>query len=270
LGFDLWALVQDNPEDKLNRTEYTQPALLVASVALWRLWRQSGGRLPAIIAGHSLGEYSALTCADVLALGDAAGIVRTRGQLMQAAVPEGAGAMAAIIGLEDGAIEEACEKAAEKDVVSPVNYNAPGQVVIAGSKAAVARATALMTAAGARKVMPLPVRVPSHCALMQPAAAKLAEQLDGIAFSQPAIPVIQNVSAEVCTGTAAIKEALVSQLFSPVLWVDSVRKMVELGVTEVIECGPGKVLSGLNKRIAKSLAVTSIELPDALEKALVE
>jgi [acyl-carrier-protein] S-malonyltransferase len=270
LGYDLWALVQQGPEDELNNTEVTQPALLSAAVALWRLWQQRGGAMPAMMAGHSLGEYSALVCAGVLDFADGVRLVRLRGRLMQQAVPAGTGAMAAILGLDDAGIAAACEGAAQGQVVSPVNFNCPGQVVIAGEKAAVERAMEACKAAGAKRAIPLPVSVPSHCALMRPAAEGMAPVLADIALHAPQIPVLQNVDAAVPATLEQIRENLLAQLYSPVLWTRTVQAMVEAGAETMVECGPGKVLSGLNKKVHKALNVVAINEPAGLAKALGE
>ncbi|MBM6550001.1 ACP S-malonyltransferase [Marinomonas ostreistagni] len=256
LGYDLWELVQ-NDADALNQTDKTQPALLTSSVALWRLWEQQGGDKPAYVAGHSLGEYSALVCAGVLAFKDAVELVKLRGEYMQQAVPAGAGAMAAIIGLTDEQVVAACEAVTE-GVVSAVNFNSPGQVVIAGEKAAVEVAMTNAKEAGAKRALPLPVSVPSHCQLMVPAGEKLAERLNAITFSEPEVTLVQNVSAQAVSDAAQIKANLVSQLSEPVLWTQSVVLLNELGVTQTVECGPGKVLTGLNKRIVKGLDAIAI------------
>ncbi|QSX38704.1 ACP S-malonyltransferase [Shewanella sedimentimangrovi] len=258
LGYDLWALVQNGPVEQLNQTDKTQPALLAASVAIWRAYVASGKPLPSVLAGHSLGEYSALVCAGVLNFADAIKLVELRGQLMQAAVPEGTGAMYAIIGLDNDAIAKACEVSAEGEVVSPVNFNSPGQVVIAGQKDAVERAAAACKAAGAKMAVALPVSVPSHCALMKPAADKLAEALAGIEFGTPTIPVINNVDVAKVDNADGIRDALVRQLYCPVRWTETVELMVAEGVTQLIECGPGKVLTGLAKRINKSLSAQAV------------
>ena len=268
LGYDLWALVANGPEADLNETHRTQPALLTASVAVWRLWQQQGGVQPAYFAGHSLGEYSALVCAGVLSLSDAVKLVEKRGNYMQQAVPAGVGAMSAIIGLDDAAIAVACEQAAQGEVVSPVNYNSPGQVVIAGHKAAVERAGELCKAAGAKRALPLPVSVPSHCALMRPAAEKLAADLAALNFNPAVIPVVNNVDVVIATDAAAIKDALVRQLYSPVRWTESIEWLAQQGVTEVLELGAGKVLSGLIKRIDKNLAAASVGDISSLQTAL--
>lgn len=268
LGFDLWNLCQEGPEESLNSTENTQPALLTAGVALWRLWQEQGGALPVVMSGHSLGEYTALVCAGALSLADGVKLVKLRGEAMQAAVPAGTGAMAAILGLDDEGIESACKEAAQGAVVSPVNYNCPGQVVIAGEKAAVERAIDACKAAGAKRAVPLPVSVPSHCALMQPAAERLAAALADIELRLPSIPVVQNVSAQQAEDLETLKQNLVAQLYSPVLWTRCVQNMAEQGVTALVECGPGKVLTGLNKKIDRSLDGMSISDAAGLEKAL--
>lgn len=268
LDLDLWALSQDGPKDALNQTENTQPLLLTAGVALWRLWEQSGGPRPDLLAGHSLGEYTALSCAGVINLGDAVRLVRTRGQLMQQAVAEGEGKMAAILGLDDEQVRTACEQAAQGGVVEAVNFNAPGQVVIAGSADAVERAIAACKEAGAKRAMPLPVSVPSHCALMKPAAEKLAETLNATRFHAAEMPVVNNVDVAMETAPEQIRDALVRQLHSPVRWVETVQALKEQGVTHVYECGPGKVLCGLNKRIDREMTAAALETGDAFDAAL--
>ncbi|MCL9774306.1 ACP S-malonyltransferase [Vibrio methylphosphonaticus] len=267
LGYDLWALVQEGPAEDLNQTHRTQPALLASSVAIWRVWQEQGLEQPSVIAGHSLGEYSALVCAGVIDFKEAIKLVQLRGQLMQEAVPAGVGAMYAIIGLDDTAIAKACEDAAQDEVVSPVNFNSPGQVVIAGNKAAVERAGALCKEAGAKRALPLPVSVPSHCALMKPAAEKLAIALQDIEFNAPSLPVINNVAVVAETDPAKIKEALVAQLYSPVRWTEGVTKMSEEGVEKLFELGPGKVLTGLTKRIVKTLSAAAVNDSASLEAA---
>lgn len=268
LGYDLWQLCQKGPAEELNQTMVTQPALLTASVALWRQWFVAGGRAPNFVAGHSLGEYSALVAAESLDFVEAVKLVRLRGELMQQAVPAGEGKMAAILGLDDADVVAACENAAQGEVVSAVNFNAPGQVVIAGSAAAVDRAIEVCKEQGARKAMPLPVSVPSHCALMKGAAEELAEALNDVRFNDAVIPVVQNVHASAETDAEQLKANLLKQLYSPVLWTDSVRKLVSEGVETAVECGTGKVLAGLIKRIDRSLTVYGIEDPDSLAKAL--
>ncbi|MGR5501765.1 ACP S-malonyltransferase [Vibrio sp. DNB22_10_4] len=267
LGYDLWALVQNGPAEDLNQTHRTQPALLASSVAIWRVWQEQGLAQPVLVAGHSLGEYSALVCAGVIDFKEAIKLVQLRGQLMQEAVPAGVGAMYAIIGLDDESIAKACEEAAQGEVVSPVNFNSPGQVVIAGNKAAVERAGVLCKEAGAKRALPLPVSVPSHCALMKPAAEKLAVALEAIEFNAPFVPVINNVDVAAETDPAKIKDALVRQLHSPVRWTEGVEKMSEQGVEKLLEFGPGKVLTGLTKRIVKTLSAAAVNDAASLEAA---
>jgi [acyl-carrier-protein] S-malonyltransferase len=265
LGYDLWDLVQNDAE-QLSQTDKTQPALLAASVALWRLWEQEGGLKPTYVAGHSLGEYSALVCAGVVAFTDAVALVKLRGEYMLQAVPAGEGAMAAIIGLDDDKVIAACDSAS--GIVSAVNFNSPGQVVIAGHVAAVEEAMVNAKEAGAKRALPLPVSVPSHCELMIPAGKKLAEKLESITFSVPTCTLIQNVTAQAVSDPAIIKANLVSQLSEPVLWTQSIALLSELGVTATVECGPGKVLSGLNKRIIKGMNTSSLGDLLAFEAAL--
>lgn len=267
LGYDLWQLVSQGPAEKLNQTNFTQPALLTASVALWRVWQAESTITPDIMAGHSLGEYSALVCAGVFSLSDAVVLVEKRGEFMQACVPEGVGAMAAVIGLADDDIINACDEAKEAQVVSAVNFNSPGQVVIAGHKEAVARAGVLCKAAGAKRVLPLPVSVPSHCALMSDAAAKLAIELECITFNQPKIAVVNNVDVAEEVAGEAIKAALVRQLYSPVRWSETISLLANDGIEKIVEVGPGKVLQGLNKRINKSLRSVSFNTADSLQQA---
>ena len=267
LGYDLWSLVQEGPAEDLNQTDKTQPALLCVSVALWRLWLQKGGEAPSIMAGHSLGEYSALVCAGALDFAQAIDLVRLRGEYMQEAVPAGTGAMAAILGLADDQVELACANAAQGGVVSAVNYNCPGQVVIAGEKEAVARGMVAAKELGAKRAIELPVSVPSHCELMRPAAERLAQKLSTLEVKMPTIAVVQNVSAAVPETVEQIKENLIAQLYSPVLWTASMQSAVEQGVDTAIECGAGKVLSGLNKKIHKPLQVASLADLAGWEKA---
>ncbi|WP_342243021.1 ACP S-malonyltransferase [Pseudomonas sp. OTU5201] len=267
LGYDLWALTQQGPEEQLNQTDKTQPAILTASIALWRLWLAEGGARPAYVAGHSLGEYSALVAAGSLGLTDAVRLVERRGQLMQQAVPAGQGGMAAILGLEDVDVLAACADAAQGEVVSAVNFNAPGQVVIAGAAAAVERAIEACKARGAKRAMPLPVSVPSHCALMKPAAERFAESVEALDWQTPQIPLVQNVSAAVVADLTELKRDLLAQLYSPVRWVESMVSLSERGVTDLIECGPGKVLSGLNKRCVKGVNTHNLDTPDAFAAA---
>ncbi|AXK23623.1 Malonyl CoA-acyl carrier protein transacylase [Serratia marcescens] len=268
LGYDLWQLVQQGPAEELNKTWQTQPALLAASVAIFRVWQQQGGKAPALMAGHSLGEYSALVCAGVLDFKAAIRLVELRGKLMQEAVPEGTGAMYAIIGLDNDAIAKACEESAQGQVVSPVNFNSPGQVVIAGNKEAVERAGTACKAAGAKRALPLPVSVPSHCALMKPAADKLAVALQDITFNAPQVPVVNNVDVRIENDPEAIRSALVRQLYSPVRWTESVEFIAAQGVTSLLEVGPGKVLTGLTKRIVDTLTAAAVNDTASLSAAL--
>ncbi|ASM06638.1 ACP S-malonyltransferase [Serratia sarumanii] len=268
LGYDLWQLVQQGPAEELNKTWQTQPALLAASVAIFRVWQQQGGKAPALMAGHSLGEYSALVCAGVLDFKAAIRLVELRGKLMQEAVPEGTGAMYAIIGLDNDAIAKACEESAQGQVVSPVNFNSPGQVVIAGNKEAVERAGVACKAAGAKRALPLPVSVPSHCALMKPAADKLAVALQDITFNAPQVPVVNNVDVRTENDPEAIRSALVRQLYSPVRWTESVEFIAAQGVTSLLEVGPGKVLTGLTKRIVDTLTAAAVNDTASLSAAL--
>ncbi len=251
LGKDLWRLVSEGPEAHLNQTDNTQPAMLAAGVALWQIWCKQSPVRPAWVAGHSLGEYTALVCANALSFADGIRLVAQRGKLMQEAVPAGIGAMAAILGLDDTQIIDVCAATAENEVVSAVNFNAPGQVVIAGNVAAVERAIAAAKNAGAKRAVPLPVSVPSHCALMRPAAEQLDSYLQSTVFSAPEMQLVHNVDVATHSDPAAIREALKQQLYRPVRWVDSIKFMSEQGVGRFVECGPGKVLIGLNKRIAK-------------------
>ncbi|VEA73113.1 Malonyl CoA-acyl carrier protein transacylase [Serratia rubidaea] len=270
LGYDLWQLVQQGPAEELNKTWQTQPALLAASVAIFRVWQQQGGNAPALMAGHSLGEYSALVCAGVLDFQEAVRLVELRGKLMQEAVPAGTGAMYAIIGLDNESIAKACADAAEGQVVSPVNFNSPGQVVIAGNKEAVERAGAACKAAGAKRALPLPVSVPSHCALMKPAAEKLAVALEAVTFNAPQIPVVNNVDVKIENDPQAIRSALVRQLYSPVRWTESVEFISAQGVSSLLEVGPGKVLTGLTKRIVDTMTAAAVNDPATLSAALAQ
>lgn len=268
LGYDLWQLVQDGPADELNETDKTQPAMLAAGVAVWRLWQAGGGAEPALMAGHSLGEYTALVCAGALDYQDAVSLVAERGRCMQSAVPVGTGAMAALLGLDDAAVQAVCEQAAEGEVVSAVNFNSPGQVVIAGQTEAVQRAMALAKESGAKRAVQLPVSVPSHCALMQPAAEAFAKHLDAASITTPSIRVMQNVDALLHDDPGRIRENLNKQLYSPVQWVRSVQAMHEQGVTRIVEAGPGKVLTGLCKRIDKSITAAAVFDQESLVAAL--
>jgi [acyl-carrier-protein] S-malonyltransferase len=267
-GIDLWELSQNGPEDRLNSTENTQPALLAASVAVWRAWVKQGGARPAYLSGHSLGEYSALVAAGALSLKDAAGLVAERGRLMQAAVPAGVGAMAAILGGDDAQIAEVCEEVAQGQVVAPANFNSPGQLVIAGHAEAVDRALARLAELGVKKAVKLAVSVPSHSMLMRGAADKLGERMVAIDWSMPSIPVIQNADAKVHASVEDIRGALMRQLYLPVRWTQCVQALAAGGVTQALECGPGKVLSGLIKRIDKSVEARAIGTPAELDAAL--
>ncbi|MCG5500511.1 ACP S-malonyltransferase [Ectothiorhodospira lacustris] len=268
LGLDLWALTQTGPADDLNRTENTQPAMLAAGVAVWRVWTAQGGIEPEVMAGHSLGEYTALVCADALDFDAAVRLVAERGRLMQSAVPAGEGAMAAILGLDDEQIRTVCREAADAGVVEAVNYNAPGQVVIAGQTAAVDRAIILASEAGAKRSVKLPVSVPSHCSLLKAAASNMHVRLESVRVGTPAIRVIHNVDVASHAEPDVIRAALAAQIHRPVRWVETVQAMAADGVTTVLELGPGKVLTGLNKRIDKALTVACVQDPDSLTQAL--
>ncbi len=267
-GYDLWDVVQNGPAEKLNQTDVTQPAMLSAGVAVWRIWQAKGGEKPSIMAGHSLGEYTALVCAGALDFADAVKLVAERGRLMQEAVPAGEGAMAAVLGLDDEVVVQVCEETAEGEVLSAVNFNSPGQVVVAGQKSAVERALKVAKDKGAKRALLLPVSVPSHCALMKPAAEKLARILANVEIREPAIPVINNADVQAETRADGIRAALVKQLHSPVRWVETIRKMADEGADRLIECGPGKVLAGLNKRIEREMAAQAVYDPDSLSRAL--
>lgn len=267
LGYDLWDLVQNGQQDAINLTERTQPALLTASVAVWRAWRQSGGQKPAILAGHSLGEWSALVCAGVVAFTDAVSLVRLRGMYMQEAVPAGMGAMAAVMGLSDEKILNCCNLAAEGEIVAPVNFNAPGQVVIAGTAGAVERAMVACKEAGAKRALLLPVSAPFHTTLMRPAAERLAAHVEATEFRAPDIPVIHNVNAQSETDPVVVKRLMIEQMYRPVLWVDCVNRLVAAGIETTVECGAGRVLSGLNKRIASQLTSLATEDVESFEYA---
>ncbi len=268
LGIDRWRLAQEGPESDLNRTENTQPALLAAGIAAWRVWESEGGARPAWVAGHSLGEYTALVAAGSLALADGAWLVAERGRAMQQAVPAGSGAMAAILGLDDDTVRAVCAEAAGDEVVTAANLNAPGQVVIAGHRTAVDRAVELCTARGARRAVPLAVSVPSHCALMRPARERLAECIATIDWAPPGIAVIQNATAARSENLGAVRAALVEQLEQPVRWVETVAGLRREGVATVVECGPGRVLSGLVRRIDRELETHSLETDAGLTAAL--
>ncbi|CAN5289314.1 ACP S-malonyltransferase [soil metagenome] len=267
---DLWTLSQDGPDAQLNQTEFTQPALLAASVACWRAWVAAGGAQPAQFAGHSLGEYSALVASGAIQLGAAAGLVRRRGQLMQAAVPAGTGAMAAVLGAEDALVQDVCTAASGDEVVVPANYNSPGQIVIGGHAAAVDRAIALLGERGVRKIVKLAVSVPSHTPLMREAARELAGAITALDWQMPDRPVVQNADAQVHPTVIAIADALVRQLYLPVRWNDCVQALAAAGATRLIECGPGKVLAGLAKRIDKSLDARAIGAPADFDASLTD
>lgn len=268
LNYDLWQIVQQGPEEKLNQTEITQPAMLAADVATWRVWIAQQGTQPRYMAGHSLGEYAALVCAEALAFTDAIKLVADRGRFMQQAVPAGQGGMAAILGLDDAAVSKLCQQAAQGEILEAVNFNSPGQVVIAGTAAAVARAVEQSKAAGAKRAVLLPVSVPSHCALMHPAAMHMAQRLQQVDIRRPKIPVIHNTHVQAESDAQAIRNALVRQIESPVRWVETIQKMAAEGVNQLIECGPGKVLASLNKRIVKTTETLPVFDPETLKTAL--
>jgi [acyl-carrier-protein] S-malonyltransferase len=268
IGFDLGKLIAEGPKEELDLTTNTQPVMLTAAVATWRAWLAAGGAMPALVAGHSLGEYSALVAAGVIRFADAVPLVRFRAQAMQEAVPVGQGGMAAILGLSDGDVRAACAEAAQGEVVEPVNFNAPAQVVIAGSKAAVERACDAAKARGAKRALVLPVSAPFHSSLLQPASLRLREYMEKLEFAAPTIPLINNVDVAIVNDPAAIKDALVRQAASPVRWVETVKKMAAEGISHVVECGPGKVLAGLTKRIDGALSGEAIVDAASLEKTL--
>jgi [acyl-carrier-protein] S-malonyltransferase len=270
LGYDLWRRCQEGPVEALNSTECTQPAMLTAGIATMRLWRERGGPLPSLMAGHSLGEFTALVAAGTLDFATAVDLVRYRGELMQTAVPPGQGAMAAILGLEDIDIEDACDEASQGEVVEAVNFNAPGQVVIAGTAAAVARAVEIATAKGARRALPLPISVPAHSSLMQPAAEQLSVRLESTAFTPAADVAVYGVDVKTHATAQGIRAGLVKQLYTPVYWAATVRTMISAGATHIVECGPGKILTGLNRRVDKNrdLKMMALEDPQSLDDAL--
>jgi len=268
LGRDLWALAQNGPVEELNLTQNTQPLVLTASIAMWRVWQSEVGIKPAFVAGHSLGEYSALVTASSLDFVDAVKLVEQRATFMQQAVPQGVGSMAAILGLEVDALIDICQKAAESEVVSAVNFNAPGQVVIAGNAAAVNRAIELAKEAGAKRALPLAVSVPSHCSLMLPAAEKLFDAMLSINFAKPDIAVLHNTDVAQHEDSIGIREALTKQLHTPVRWTETIQALANSGVTKVVECGPAKVLTGLNKRIDKTLELHSLGDERSFNKTL--
>jgi [acyl-carrier-protein] S-malonyltransferase len=270
LGYDLWQLCQAGPEDSLNSTERTQPAMLAAGVAVWRVWRKRGGPAPTVMSGHSLGEFTALVCADSLDFGTAIELVSFRGRAMQEAVPVGQGAMAAVLGLDDEAVEAACREAARGEVVEAVNFNAPGQVVIAGHATAVKRAIEACKTRGAKRAIDLPVSVPSHSSLMKPAAERLQQRLERTEVRSPLVPEIYTVDVRKHGHPQGIRSALVQQLFSPVRWAETVRRMVASGVTHIVECGPGGVLTGLNRRVErrKEISVYAMEDSATIDEAI--
>jgi [acyl-carrier-protein] S-malonyltransferase len=268
LGYDLWQLVEQGPEAKLNQTEVTQPAMLTAGVATWRAWLAARGPRPQFMAGHSLGEYSALVCAEALDFPDAVKLVADRARFMQEAVPVGQGGIAAILGLEDDAVRKLCEQAAQGEVLDAVNFNSLGQVVIAGTAAAVARAVEQSKAAGARRAVILPMSVPAHSRLMHPAAERMAERIMGVDVRAPRVPVVHNVHVQAESDPQAIRNALVRQIESPVRWVETIRKLAAGGVDRMVECGPGKVLTGLNKRIVTTAETLPVFDPATLQQAL--
>ncbi|HEX7369826.1 MAG TPA: ACP S-malonyltransferase [Rhodanobacteraceae bacterium] len=269
-GIDLWELSQTGPEAELGKTEHTQPALLAASVAVWRVWLAQGGPAPAQMAGHSLGEYSALVCAGALPLRDAAALVAERGRLMQAAVPAGVGSMAAVLGGDDEMIRSVCKEVSGDEIVTPANYNSPGQLVIAGHTGAVDRVAQRLGELGVRKVIKLAVSVPSHTPLMREAAQQLAARMAELPWQVPTTPVLQNADAKAHVGIEFIRAALERQLYMPVLWTDTVQSLVQNGATKILECGPGKVLAGLCKRIDKSLDARTLGTPAELRSALAD
>lgn len=266
LGQDMWRMATE-PNEELNQTANTQPLMLTAGIATWRAWQQAGGAQPAVMAGHSLGEYTALVASGALSFADALPLVRYRAEVMQSAVAEGVGAMAAILGLDDDAVRAVCAEAAQGEVLEAVNFNSPGQVVIAGNKAAVERGMEAAKAKGAKRALILPVSVPSHCALMKPAADQLKAYLDKVAIAAPQVPVLHNADVTAYTDAVQIKDALVRQLYSPVRWVETVQKMAADGIAQAAECGPGKVLAGLNKRIVAEMPCTALTGNDALAEA---
>lgn len=268
LGYDLWALVTDGPVEKLNSTEITQPAMLTAGVASWRAWQAAGGANPAIMAGHSLGEYTALVCAGALNFSDAVALVSDRAHFMQQAVAEGEGAMAAVLGLDDESVRTLCQENAGGEVLQAVNYNAPGQVVVAGSAAAVSRLVQNAKVAGAKRALVLPVSVPSHCALMRPASEQMSARLNDVSISQCAIPVIHNVNVQAAADENEIRQLLARQISEPVRWVETINNMHDHGVGLLIECGPGKVLCGLSKRINRDISCIPLINKDSVAAAL--
>lgn len=268
LDYDLWELVCEGPAEKLNATEFTQPAMLTAGVASWRAWLSAGGAAPTMMAGHSLGEYTALVCAGSLNFADAVSLVADRARFMQQAVPEGEGAMAAILGLDDDAVRDLCEQNAGSDVLQAVNYNAPGQVVVAGSAAAVKRLVDNAKAAGAKRALVLPVSVPSHCALMLPASERMAERLQQVAITQGEIPVIHNVNVQQAADEDEMRQLLARQIAEPVRWVETINSMHDNGIQQLLECGPGKVLCGLSKRINREMDCIPLISKESIEMVM--
>jgi [acyl-carrier-protein] S-malonyltransferase len=270
LGLDLWRLVSDGPKEDLDQTQHTQPAMLAAGVAVWRCWVARGGARPSLMAGHSLGEYTALVCSDAIGFADAVRVVAERGRLMQQAVPAGTGAMAALLGLDDDSVRAICAQQAQGEVLEAVNFNAPGQVVVAGHRDAVERCAVAAKDAGAKRAVVLPVSVPSHCALMRGAAERLGERLAAMDIQLPDPPVLHNVTVEEAPSVDAIRSLLVRQLYSPVRWVETVQAFAERGIAQVVEAGPGKVLTGLGKRIDRNISALPVLDADTLDKALNE
>ncbi len=270
LGYDLWGLLVNGPADQLNLTEYTQPAMLTAGVASWRVWLAAGGTSPAIMAGHSLGEYTALVCAGALDFSDAVALVSDRARFMQQAVPQGVGAMAAVLGLDDNAVRSLCQENAEGDILEAVNYNAPGQVVVAGDAAAIDRLVESAKLSGAKRAIVLPVSVPSHCTLMKPASELMAERLKDISIEKSEIPVIHNVNVQIAANEDEIRELLARQISEPVRWVETISSMYNEGITRLVECGPGKVLCGLTRRINREISCIPLISMDSISDALEE
>ncbi|MEX0448315.1 ACP S-malonyltransferase [Spiribacter sp. 221] len=268
LGEDLWQLASAGPESLLNRTDHTQPLMLTAGIAVWRAWREGGGALPNRMAGHSLGEYSALVAAGALDFPVAVELVRDRGRYMQAAVPEGEGAIAAVLGIDDTRLAALCEDNADGEVVEPVNYNAPGQTVIAGHRGAVERTLDAAREAGAKKAVMLPMSVPAHCSLMAPAAEQLAARLADVPLREPDVPVLHNVDVSLSADPDAIRQRLIAQVHSPVRWTECIQALAADGIEQAVECGPGRVLAGLNRRIDRRMNIQAIHDPDSLAKAL--
>ncbi len=270
LGYDLWKLAQEGPVEKLNQTEFAQPALLAAGVAVWRVWLENKGPLPTLLAGHSLGEYTALVCAGAIDFYDAIKLVQERGQVMQNAVPIGKGAMAAIVGLDESGVLEICRKAAQNEILAPANYNSIGQIVLSGEVNAVTRAVDLAKVAGAKIAKLLPVTVPSHCELMKSAAVNFKSRLSQVAIKKPDIPILHNFDVKSHSEPEDIRNMLVEQLYNTVKWTQTIKLMAEQGINCIFECGPGKVLSGLNKRIVSDIVVEFLGMPANLEAAIAQ